>query len=215
MKDRTKVLIDSFFERNTELEVVSADISSALDIWLNTFKNGNKMLLCGNGGSCADCDHIAGELMKGFMLKRKMDEDYINGMKSDFGDKGFRIASKLQGALPVISLNTHSALISAFSNDVDASLIYAQQVIALGNEGDLFIGISTSGNAENVLSAMMVARNKGLRTMALTGRDGGEIARIADISIIAPENETFLIQEKHIKIYHLLCAGVESELFDE
>ena len=210
-----KDYITQLIQRYPDLSSIETDIREAYSIIKNSYEKGGKLLIGGNGGSCADSEHIVGELMKGFMLKRNMDEDYRTGMKSDFGDKGFRIASKLQGARPVISLNTHSALISAFSNDVDASLIYAQQVIALGNEGDLFIGISTSGNAENVLSAMMVARNKGLRTMALTGRDGGEIARIADISIIAPENETFLIQEEHIKIYHLLCAGVESELFDE
>lgn len=152
--------------------------------------------------------------MKGFLLRRPVTDEFKNAMAA-FGDLGVEIGTKLQQGLPAISLCTHAAPISAFANDVDPELVYAQQVLAYGKPGDILVGISTSGNAKNVTAAMMVAKAKKLHTVALAGRDGGAIGRLAEIAVVAPEKETYLIQEYHLAIYHLLCAMVEYELFEE
>ena len=214
MKERTQSFVKAFFERHPDLDCIRSEILKAADLWTSVLGNGNKILLCGNGGSCADCDHIAGELLKGFLLKRPLNQDFQEKL-AYYGDFGVEIGSKLQHGLPAISLCSHSAPISAFANDVDGDLVYAQQVYAYGQPGDILVGISTSGNAKNVTAAMMVAKAKGLHTMALAGRDGGKIGQLADVSVIAPEKETYLIQEYHLAIYHLLCAMVEYELFEQ
>lgn len=214
MKERTQSFVNAFFERHPDLVCIRSQILKAADLWISVLGNGGKILLCGNGGSCADCDHIAGELLKGFLLKRPLNKDFQEKLAA-FGDFGAEIGGKLQHGLPAISLCAHSAPISAFANDVDGELVYAQQVYAYGLPGDLLIGISTSGNARNVTAAMLVAKAKGLHTMALAGRDGGKIGALADVAVIAPEQETYLIQEYHLAIYHLLCAMVEYELFEQ
>ena len=214
MKERTQSFVNAFFERHPDLVCIRSEILKAADLWTGVLGNGGKILLCGNGGSCADCDHIAGELLKGFLLKRPLNQDFRQKLAA-FGDFGIEISGKLQHGLPAISLCSHSAPISAFANDVDGDLVYAQQVYAYGQPGDLLLGISTSGNAKNVTAAMIVAKAKGLHTMALAGRDGGKIGKLADVAVIAPEQETYLIQEYHLAIYHLLCAMVEYELFEQ
>lgn len=214
MKERTKTFVNAFFERHPDLVCIRNEILRAADLWTYVLGNGGKILLCGNGGSCADCDHIAGELLKGFLLKRPLAQDFQNQLAS-FGEYGEEIGRKLQHGLPAISLCAHGAPISAFANDVDPELVYAQQVYAYGQPGDILLGISTSGNAKNVTAAMMVAKAKGLHTMALAGRDGGKIGQLAEVAVIAPEQETYLIQEYHLAIYHLLCAMVEYELFEQ
>ena len=214
MKERTQDFVNVFFERHPDLLCIRSEILKAADLWTNVLANGGKILLCGNGGSCADCDHIAGELLKGFLLKRPLDMEFQKTLAS-FGEFGAEIGSKLQHGLPAISLCAHSAPISAFANDVDGDLVYAQEVYAYGQPGDLLVGISTSGNAKNVTAAMMVAKAKGLHTMALAGRDGGKIGALTETAVIAPEQETYLIQEYHLAIYHLLCAMVEYELFEQ
>lgn len=213
MKEITQRFCDAFFQRHPDLVCIQEPILNTARLWTKVLGNGGKILLCGNGGSCADCDHIAGELMKGFLLRRPVNPEFHNAM-AEFGAYGAEIAGKLQQGLPAISLCTHSAPISAFANDVDPELVYAQQVLAYGKPGDILVGISTSGNAKNVSAAMMVAKARGMHTVALAGRDGGTIGCLAEIAVIAPEKETYLIQEYHLAIYHLLCAMVEYELFD-
>ncbi len=215
MKEKTLKFIDEFFARHGELLPLREEIVSAGSVLRDTFARGGKLLLCGNGGSCADCDHIAGELLKGFMLRRPVTEEFDRNMSARFADEGHMIASRLQQGLPAISLAGHAAAISAFANDVDPELVYAQQVLAYGRGGDVLIGISTSGNAKNVACAVMTAAAKGLTCIGLTGRDGGRLAKLCDIALIMPETETYRIQEQHIAVYHLLCTVVEYELFDE
>lgn len=213
MKEITQNFINSFFERHPDLLPLQERILQACNTLITAFQNGNKLLLCGNGGSCADCDHIAGEFLKGFLLKRPVDEDLKNIMVEKYGEAGSEIAGKLQQGLPTISLNTHSAAISAFENDVDPELIYAQQVLAYGKSGDVLIGISTSGSAKNVAAAVMTANGLGLHTIGLTGKDGGKLAQLAQLSLVMPQCETYRIQEDHLAVYHLLCAVVEYEIF--
>lgn len=214
MKERTKQKIDTFFKINDDLLFMKDNIMKACSIILDTYNNGGKILVCGNGGSCSDSEHIVGELMKGFLLKRPLDEDIKNKFKQYFGDEGSIIANKLQSSLPAISLGVHAAFNTAFINDVDSSLIYAQQVIGYGKKDDSIIGISTSGNAANVYYAFMAAKVKGLKCIALCGMDGGKISAISDCSLVAPSHETYRIQEYHVAIYHLICAVVESEIFE-
>ena len=214
MKEITQNFINAFFDRHTDLVPLKEQILEACETLITAFENGNQLLLCGNGGSCADCDHIAGEFLKGFLLKRPANADFQKEMAEKYGDWGTDIAGKLQQGLPTISLVTHSAAISAFENDVDPELIYAQQVLAYGKPGDVLIGISTSGGAKNVAAAVMTANTLGLHTIGLTGKTGGKLAELADLALIMPKNETYRIQEDHLAVYHLLCAVVEYEMFD-
>lgn len=214
MKEKTLQFADAFFARHSDLVFLREDIMKAGQLLVKTFQNGGKLLLCGNGGSCADCDHIAGELLKGFLLKRPMAEEKKAALEERYGQWGHRLAQKLQQGLPAISLCTHSAAISAFANDVDPELVYAQQVLAYGKPGDVLIGISTSGNAGNVAAAVMTANSLGMHTVGLTGKDGGKLSQLCSLALIMPEQETYRIQEDHLAVYHLLCAMVEYELFD-
>lgn len=214
MKERTFAFVEGFFHRHPELSGIREEILKTAQLWTEVLGRGGKLLLCGNGGSCADCDHIAGELLKGFLLRRPLSRE-LKEKLSAYGEFGGEIAGKLQQGLPAISLCTHSAAMTAFANDVDGDLMFAQQVCAYGNPGDILLGISTSGNSKNVTAAMMVAAARGLHTVALTGRDGGRIGALADIAVISPQQETYRIQEDHLAIYHLLCAYVEYELFEE
>ena len=215
MTEITQNFIDAFFERHPDLTPLREQIMQTCNILITAFQNGNKLLLCGNGGSCADCDHIAGEFLKGFLLKRPVSQNLKDTMAEKYGEYGAEIADKLQQGLPTISLNTHSAAISAFENDVDPELIYAQQVLAYGKPGDVLIGISTSGGAKNVAAAVMTAKSMGLHTIGLTGKDGGKLAQLAELPLIMPQCETYRIQEDHLAVYHLLCAVVEYELFEK
>lgn len=215
MKNRTEKFVQEFFARHENLMPLREDILQVCDLMTDAFQNGCKLLICGNGGSCADGDHIAGEFLKGFLLKRPVDAQLKSVMAEKYGQYGTEIAEKLQVGLPTISLNTHNAAISAFENDVDPELIYAQQVLAYGKPGDVLLGISTSGNAKNVAAAVMTANALGLHTIGLTGKSGGELAKWSDISLIMPQCETYRIQEEHLAVYHLLCAVVESEIFCE
>lgn len=179
------------------------------------FLGGGKLLVAGNGGSCADSEHIVGELMKGFCKKRPVPEGFAAALRKADGKRGDVLARKLQGALPAIALTGHPGLSTAFLNDVDGELIYAQQVFGYGKEGDVFLGISTSGNAANVLDAAVVARAKGMKIIGLTGRDGGGLRDAADVAIVVPETETYKIQELHLPVYHTLCLMLEERFFLE
>lgn len=215
MKKRTETMTNTFFAENPAFAPIRERIAEALEILTAAFAGGGKLLVCGNGGSCADSDHIVGELMKGFLLRRPLPRELREAFREKFGEDGERIAQGLQEGLPAISLGAHGALFTAFSNDCDPALVYAQQTLAYACKGDVLLGISTSGNAENVRAAMITARVRGVRCIALTGRDGGKIAPLADCAVIAPERETYRIQECHLVIYHYLCAAVESEFYQE
>ena len=205
--------IEILIERYASLKVCENEIKSAIDALVSSYEKGSKLLLCGNGGSCADCDHIVGELMKGFLKKRPIGADKKAEMKanSELDDELF---AKLQGGLPAISLPSICALNSAFANDVDAELMYAQSVYALGKSGDVLIAISTSGNAKNVFLAAKVAKAIGMTVVALTGEGRGALGGIADIVIAVPERETYKVQELHLPVYHAICAEVEEYFFE-
>ena len=177
---------------------------------MEAFNAGGKLLVCGNGGSAADAEHIVGELMKGFRRKRPLPAALCARLAA-CGAGG--LADRLQGALPAIALTGASPLATAIGNDLDGVLCFAQQVLGYGRSGDVFLGLSTSGNARNVVAAARVARALGLRTMALTGRDGGVLANVVELAVKAPATETYLVQEMHLPIYHALCAAVEEGIF--
>ena len=191
------------------LEAVIDSIDAAAQMMVDTYKNGGTVLVCGNGGSCADSDHIVGELMKGFLSLRPMSEEQKSRM-SDILDED--ILAKLQRGIPAISLPAQSAVISAYANDVDPELVYAQLVFGYGKKQDMLIGLSTSGNSKNVVAAAKVARAMGIKTLALTGARDSCLSELCDVTVKAPEIETFKVQELHLPIYHYLCAYVEKYL---
>ena len=206
-------MINELIKRYPSLGAVKADIEAARDMIIGCYENGGKLLLSGNGGSSADCDHIVGELMKGFLLKRPIDGASKDKMRTASPSLSDKTLDSLQMGLPAISLTSISALNTAFANDVEPELIYAQSTFALGKAGDVLIAISTSGNAKNVCEAARVARAIGMKVVALTGKDGGELKHLSDVCIIAPECETYKIQEYHLPIYHYICAEVEKHFF--
>jgi|TARA_B110000967_G_scaffold188908_1_gene212159 D-sedoheptulose 7-phosphate isomerase len=206
-------MIEDLVVRNPELGAAKNDIYKAFELLKNSYENSGKLLICGNGGSAADADHIVGELMKRFSIPREIPKQLKNKLLLDYGEKGKYMSDKLEGSLPAISLNTHSALSSAFANDVDAELIYAQQVVGYGNMEDVLLGISTSGNAKNVISAMIVAKAKGMKVLGLVGRDGGEFKKYCDVLINVGGNSTPQIQELHLPVYHVLCQTLEYHFF--
>ena len=206
-------MLEDLVVRNPELGAAKKDISKAFELLKNSYENKGKLLICGNGGSAADSDHIVGELMKRFSIPRAISEELKTKLESNFGEQGKYMASKLEGSLPAISLNGHNALSSAFANDVDAQLIYAQQVGGYGNKEDVLLGISTSGNAKNVVAAMIVAKAKGMKVLGLVGRDGGEFNKYCDVLINVGGDCTPQIQELHLPVYHVLCQTLEYHFF--
>lgn len=214
MKERTTALKNEFLERAALPNSVNNEVDKAVEIILDAYKNGGKLLVCGNGGSCSDSDHIVGELMKGFLLKRPLNADDTDAFEKLYGESGKALAASLQGALPAVNLTAHNALMTAFANDVDPAASFAQQVWGYADKNDVLIGISTSGNSDNVVKAVMAAKVKGIKTIAMTGKTGGKLIDMCDCCIAVPETETFKIQELHIKAYHYICAAIESELFD-
>lgn len=206
-------MLNELLTRYPQLSECAGTLEKAAAALVNCYRNGGKLLLCGNGGSCADCDHIVGELMKGFLKKRPLTTEQKAKMTSLSPLLEEETLSKLQGGLPAISLPSIAALNSAFCNDVDPELIYAQSVMAMGKTGDVLIAMSTSGNAKNVFAAAMVAIGLGLTVIGLTGKGGGKLSEIADICIQVPETETFKVQELHLPVYHYLCAATEEEIF--
>ncbi len=211
MNDRIQELL----ARYPSLSACEKGIRGSYTLLEKSFSAGGKLLTAGNGGSAADSDHIAGELLKSFIKKRKPANDFLNSLSAIDATTGKYLADKLEGSLPVISLCNQTALLTASLNDVDGNVVFAQQVMGYGKKGDVFLGISTSGNSKDIVYAMVVAKAKGLSTIALTGRDGGRIAQIADASIIVPEKETFKIQELHLPVYHALCLQIEEHFFPE
>lgn len=207
--------IDHLIERYPPLGVCRKDIEDAVCAMIESFKKGGKLLVAGNGGSCADSDHITGELLKSFCKRREMPVKFIDRIRTIDAATGDYLADKLQGSLPAIALTNNTALMTASLNDVDGNVMFAQQVNGYGAEGDVFLGISTSGNSKDIVYAAVVAKAKGLKTVALTGKDGGKLRRLADICIVVPQDETFMIQELHLPVYHALCLEVEEAFWKE
>ena len=206
-------MIKNLIDRYPTLALCESDIENATSMIINCYENGGKLLLAGNGGSSADADHIVGELMKGFMKKRELTDSQKAEMNEKCQDISDETLAKLQNALPAISLSSFSALNTAFSNDVDADLVFAQGVFGLGKVNDVLIAISTSGNSKNVVEAAKVAKAIGVKVIALTGKSGGVLKNLADITIAVPESETYKVQELHLPVYHSICAEIESHFF--
>lgn len=216
MKNSKRIMdhLDYLIDRYPILECNRHEIYHAFEILVECYENGNKLLVAGNGGSAADAEHIVGELMKGFVKERPLADDFQNMLKEIDNEKGAVLAEKLQGTLPALSLNMNIGLNTAFLNDVDGLLILAQEVYGYGKNGDVFLGISTSGNSVNINYAAIVAKAKGLKSIALTGKGGGELKKRVDVAIIVNEKETYKIQELHLPIYHTLCLMLEERFFD-
>ena len=195
------------------LDVCASDIEAAYNVLRDCYQRGGKVLTCGNGGSAADAEHIVGELMKGYLRKRPVPDDMRTKLAAISSEDGDYLADHLQGGLQAISLVSQTSLLSAIANDTAADMVYAQQVYAYGREGDALIGISTSGNSTNVIRAMQVARALELRTIGLTGRTGGKLKPLCDVCIRVPANDTTPVQERHLPIFHVLCAMLEEEFF--
>lgn len=209
MNDKMKEL----FQRYPALVSCEESLNAALSAMEKTYRNGGTILLCGNGGSCADCDHIVGELMKGFLSLRPMDDATKRALTECCTEDGAKMAERLQRGIPAISLAAHAGVMTAFSNDVDPDLVYAQLVYAFARPHDLVMGISTSGNSKNVVAALKMAAAMGLSTVGLTGGKDCAMDSICDVTVKAPETETFKVQEYHLPIYHYLCAALEETLF--
>ena len=206
--------MNDLIKRYPALNGCTDDISAATELLIKTFSSGGKLLLCGNGGSAADCEHISGELLKGFMSKRSLTDEKRREMRESYPlDEG--VLDKLQMGLAAIPLTSLSALGTAFSNDVDPELIFAQGVFALGKECDTLIAISTSGNSKNVVRAAEVAKAVGMKVIGLAGKSGGKLKEICDVCICAPEEETYKVQEYHLPIYHYLCQKIEKHFLTD
>lgn len=200
-------------QEDTKNYVLRASIDTAIARLTNSYDAGGKLLICGNGGSAADCEHIVGELMKGFCLPRSLSSADRNQLTKTCGDDAKFLGEKLQYGLPALSLVSHSSLITAIANDIDGDMIFAQQVWGIGKAGDVLLTISTSGNSQNVLLAAKVARAKEITVIGLTGRSGGQLALLCDVLINVQSNNVATIQELHLPIYHEICRSIEAHYF--
>lgn len=205
--------IDLLISRYPALDACRSDIASAYGIMEECYASDHKLLIAGNGGSAADAEHIAGELMKRFRLPRPVGSEFAEKLKAIDPVRGENLAKNLERGLMAIPLVAHEALTTAYINDVDALGVFAQQLYGFGRPGDVFLGISTSGNAKNVIAATVVARAMGIKVIGLTGAGGGELARVADAAVRVPETETYKIQELHLPIYHTWCMILEDRFF--
>jgi D-sedoheptulose 7-phosphate isomerase len=212
MKDTTKQILAELVTRYPALADCEKDIMSVYEILQKCFADGHRLYLCGNGGSASDCEHIAGELLKSFKKCRPLSEALVEGLKEQ-GDRGQVLIENLQGGLPTVSLCGHTAFSTAFQNDCDPMFVFAQQVGAWGEEGDVLLTLSTSGNSKNCLYAATVATAKKMSVTALLGGSGGELKTLLDASVVVPEKETYKVQELHLPVYHCLCAMLEEEFF--
>jgi len=200
-------------ERYPQLRPITCDINAAFGVITDSFFKGGKLLIAGNGGSAADAEHIVGELMKGFIKKRSLPDSFVSDINDVDSGMAEYLIPRLQPGLPAIALSSHTSLNTALVNDVDGNIIFAQQLYGYGKEGDVFLGISTSGNAKNVLYAAATARAKKIKVVALTGGKGGNLLNFADVGIVVPEIDTHKIQELHLPVYHCLCMMLEEYFF--
>lgn len=205
--------IAQLIERYPVLASVENEIRTAYQVLEKAYTNHKKLLVGGNGGSCADAEHIVGELMKGFVKKREIPEKMQERLLGLDQELGKHLANGLQSSLRAIAITGHAGLSTAFANDVDPEMTYAQQVNGYGDEGDVLLAISTSGNAKNLIYAALTARAKDMPVILLSGKDGGKLRAIADVSIVVPNQETYQIQELHLPIYHALCLQLEDKFF--
>lgn len=215
LDEKISVHLELLVERYPVLQSCKQDILNAYGVLENAYIQGNKLLVAGNGGSAADSDHIVGELMKGFKLSRKPDDSFRKALIKEDKELGTILADNLQGALPAIALDGHPALATAYMNDCEPLLCFAQQVNGYGKSGDVFLGISTSGNSQNILYAVATAHAKGLKVIGLTGKKDSKLSERADICIQVPQIETYMIQELHLPVYHCLCLMLEERFFGE
>lgn len=217
IKDSTAKKISDLIERYPALEICRDDLNIAVEKICESFRAGNKLITCGNGGSAADAMHIIGELMKGFLLPRKIEDfkpDFVRRAEELFPSDINYFKANLQCALPAISLVGETSLTTAFSNDNAPDLSFAQQILGIGKPGDILLAISTSGKSENVIYAVEVAKIMGITSIALTGRRGGRLKHLSDYAICAPADSAYTIQEFHLPIYHMICIAAENEFFE-
>lgn len=215
MKTEIYKHIEVLVNRYPVLNSVKDEIVEAYFLLVESYKNEGKLLIAGNGGSAADAEHIVGELMKGFKLPRKLNENFTDKLISENEELGTVLAESLQGALPAIALDGHPALSTAYMNDLEPLLCFAQQVNGYGKAGDVFLGISTSGNSKNILYAATTAHAKGMKVIGLTGAKDSKLTQMSDVCIKVPQTETYMIQELHLPVYHCLCLMLEDEFFGE
>ena len=206
-------ILEELIDRYRELASCKEDIWNAYEVIRESYQSGGTLLIAGNGGSAADSEHIVGELMKSFVKPRKLSDTIAEKLRAVDAEMGEELAEKLQGALSAIALVDHVSLSTAYLNDVDPLLGFAQQINGYGKSGDVFLAISTSGNSKNILYACAIAKAKGLKVIGLTGKDGGKLKDMSDVCIIVPERETYKIQELHLPIYHALCLMLEEMFF--
>ena len=205
--------LSTLVRRYPVLDACQAELSRAVDALISVFESGKKLLICGNGGSASDSEHIVGELMKGFNLSRPIPVAQAVRLKEVAGELGSEIGSRLQLGLPAISLTSQHALMTAIANDIDGSMIFAQQVQGLGSQGDALLGISTSGNSRNVLNAFVTAKARNMITIALTGKSGGKVLPWVDFAVRVPADTVVEIQELHLPVYHYFCMSLECHFF--
>lgn len=208
MKKETHGILEKTIKDHPALETCRNEIVGSFEIIMECYKNNGMVLICGNGGSAADSEHIVGELMKGFMKKRPLPKEH----REILADK--ELYENMQGALPAVSLVSQTAITTAFSNDVKSDMVFAQQVYGYRGKNNVLIGLTTSGNSKNIVNAVKVANAFGMETIGMTGRDGGILQELCTVTVKAPEKETYRVQEYHLPIYHALCAMVESEFFE-
>jgi len=205
--------LQQLIQRYPQLESVSKDIETAFETLVDCYKKGGKLLIAGNGGSASDAEHIAGELMKTFTKKRALPETFISDIKNIDSQIAQYLIPRMQPGLPAIALSGHASLNTACINDIDGNITFAQQVYGYGKEGDILLGISTSGNSKNILYACAVAKAKKLKIIGLTGIGGGNLKKFCDVCICVPETETYKIQELHLPVYHIICMMLEDFFF--
>lgn len=213
LEQRLKKHIDLLVEKYPSLSSCIQEIIDSYLIMEEAYENGHKLLIAGNGGSAADAEHIVGELMKRFRIPRKIPADFAKKLCEVDSDRGPSLAENLECGLMAIPLVAHEALTTAYINDVDVLGVFAQQLFGYGREGDVFLGISTSGNSENVINATVVARALDIKVIGLTGAKGGKLAETANVVVKIPEIETYLIQELHLPVYHCWCLMLEEHFF--
>lgn len=205
--------IENMVSRYPLLNQVTYEIANAYQVMEDCYKRDGKLLIAGNGGSAADSEHMAGELMKKFKINRPVSEEFAEEMKRIDLQRGTFLAERLERALTAVPLVAHEAITTAYMNDVDSSGIFAQQLLGYGRKGDVFLAISTSGNSKNILNAAVVAKAKGIKVIGLTGASGGELVKLSDVTVCVPECETYMIQELHLPVYHCWCLMLEERFF--
>ena len=218
IKNSTANKIDELIARYPALKICRADLVAAVETICESFHGGGKLITCGNGGSAADAMHIVGEMMKGFLLPRRIENfnpEFVARAQELFPSDVEFFKANLQCALPAVSLVGETSLITAFANDVNPNLIFAQQLFGLGRRGDVLLAVSTSGNSDNVLFAVEVAKIMGVAVVAMTGRRGGRLRHLSDVSICVPADSSYAVQEFHLPIYHMICLAAENEFFGD